>query len=245
MTNGQIVSISELDQIINDVNNYTQYEHPSDPQLIGYVEEEQVRGMTGQQWDVVIADGEELENFKLDIEVKETQRIEKILAKFTTLDSMPNMAFVIAEEFNAILNFCSNMFELRLSYDGNGPVQATVKEVVLLVEYPDFADIFSPTLVHKLPFHALHDHAIKIGDSQHPFGPIYLLSAVELDVLKKFIEDNLEKDFIVSFMSLTGALILFTKKKDGGLRLCVDYWGLNALTRKNKHPLPFINEILD
>ena len=158
---------------------------------------------------------------------------------------MPDVAFVIAEEFNAILNFCSGVFELRLSYDGNGPVQAMVKEVVLLVKYADFADVFFPTLARKLPPHALHDHAIKTGNSQFPFGPIYPLSAVELNVLKKYIEDNLEKGFIVPFTSPVGALILFTKKKNGGLRLCVDYWDLNALTHKNKHPLPLINKVLD
>ena len=48
MINGQIVSIPKPDQIIDDVNNYIQYEHSSNPQLIGYVKKEQVRGIAGQ-----------------------------------------------------------------------------------------------------------------------------------------------------------------------------------------------------
>ena len=58
----------------------------------------------------------------MDIEVKETQEIDEILTKFTTLGSMSDMAFITAEEFNAIFNFCSGVFELRLSCDGNEPV---------------------------------------------------------------------------------------------------------------------------
>ena len=201
--------------------------------------------MASQQRDVIVADGRELKDFELDMEVRETQGIDEILIKFITLGSISDMAFVMAEEFNIIFNFCSDVFELRLSYDGNGPVQAIVKEMVLLVEYTDFVDVFSPTLVRKLPSHALHDHAIEIGNGQPPFGPIYPLSAVELDVLKKYIEDNLEKSFIVPSTSPTEALILFMKKKDGGLQLYIDYWDLNMLTRKNKHLLLLINEALN
>ena len=56
------------------------------------------------------------------MEIEETQGINEILVKFTTLGSMPDMAFVTAEEFNAILNSCFGVFELRLSCDDNGLV---------------------------------------------------------------------------------------------------------------------------
>ena len=69
--------------------------------------------------------------------------------------------------------------------------------MVLPVEYADFADIFSLTLVCELLPHTLHDHVIETGDGQPPFGPIYPLSAVELDVLKKYIKDSLKKGFII------------------------------------------------
>ena len=186
-----------------------------------------------------------LEDFKLDMEVGDTQGMDEILAKFTTLSSLSDIAFVTAEEFNTILNSYSGVFELRLSYDSNRPVQATVKEMVLLVEYANFADVFSPTLICKLPPHALHNHAIEIGDGQLWFGLIYPLSAVELDVLKKYIKNNFEEGFIVPSTSLVEAPILFTKKKNRGLQLCVDYWGLNTITHKNKHPLLLINKVLD
>ena len=98
------------------------------------------------------------------MEVGDTQRIDAILAKFTTLGNLPDMVFIMAEEFNIILNSCSGVFELQLSYDGNGSVQATVEEVILPVKYANFADVFSPTLARKLPSHAPYDHIIETRD---------------------------------------------------------------------------------
>ena len=59
------------------------------------------------------------------------------------------------------------------------------------------------------------------------------------------MDDNLCKGFIRPSNSPAGAPILFAKKKDGSLRLCVDYRGLNRITRKNRYPLPLINDLLD
>ena len=63
--------------------------------------------------------------------------------------------------------------------------------------------------------------------------------------MKEFLEENLEKGFIRESKSPAGAPILFAPKKDGSLRLCVDYRGLNAITIKNRYPLPLITEIMD
>lgn len=95
--------------------------------------------------------------------------------------------------------------------------------MVLSVKYVGFANVFSPMLVRKLLPHAPHDHAIETGNGQPLFSFIYLLSAVELDVLRKYIENNLEKGFIIPSMSPVETPILFTKKKNKGMRLCVDY----------------------
>jgi hypothetical protein len=53
------------------------------------------------------------------------------------------------------------------------------------------------------------------------------------------------RGWIRRLKSLAGALILFVKKKDGSMRLCVDYRGLNKITVKNRHPLPLISESLE
>ncbi len=114
-------------------------------------------------------------------------------------------------------------------------------------EYTDFADVFSPKLAVELPEHTgINDRAIKlVDDRQPPYGPIYSLGPVELETLKAYIENNLASGFIKPSKSLARAPILFDKKPDSNLRLCVDYRGLNNLTIKNRYPLPLVGESLD
>ena len=68
---------------------------------------------------------------------------------------------------------------------------------------------------------------------------------MELETLKAYIETNLANGFIRPSKSPAGAPILFDRKSDGFLRLCVNYRGLNNLTIKNRYPLPLIGESLD
>ena len=67
----------------------------------------------------------------------------------------------------------------------------------------------------------------------------------ELEELKKQLEELLAKGFIRPSVSPWGAPILFVKKKDGSVRMCIDYRQLNAVTVKNKYPLPRIDDLLD
>ena len=66
----------------------------------------------------------------------------------------------------------------------------------------------------------------------------------ELIVLRKTLTELLDKNFIRASSSPAASPILFAKKPGGGLRFCVDYRGLNAITRKDRYPLPLINETL-
>ena len=92
----------------------------------------------------------------------------------------------------------------------------------------------------------MNKYTIKLEEDQQPlFGPIYSLGQVELEMLKTYIETNLANGFIRPFKSPTGTLIFFDQKSDKSLRLCVDYWGLNNITIKNRYPLPLISELLD
>ena len=117
----------------------------------------------------------------------------------------------------------------------------------ILVEYSDFADVFSADLASKLPEHTgINNHAIKLVDVQQPpYGPIYSLGAVELETLKAYLKTNMTNRFIRPSKSPSGALILFDRKSDGLLRLCVNYQDLNNLTIKNWYPLPLIGGSLD
>ncbi|MBW0512279.1 hypothetical protein O181_051994 [Austropuccinia psidii MF-1] len=78
-----------------------------------------------------------------------------------------------------------------------------------------------------------------------PVGVIYSLSNQESDTLRAYISENVERGFIRPSSSSTGAPVLFFRKKDGGLHPCVDYRKLNAVTRKNKYPVPPMNQLLN
>ncbi len=114
-------------------------------------------------------------------------------------------------------------------------LKADVAPIEVPSEYTDFADVFSPKLAAKLPeYTRINDHAIEFVDNrQPPYGPIYSLGPMELEILKAYIKNNLASDFIRPFKPPAEALILFDKKPDGNLRLCVDYRSLNNLTIKN------------
>ena len=88
------------------------------------------------------------------------------------------------------------------------------------------------------------DHAIDLKEgATPPWGPIYPMSAYQLEELKKYVCKMLAEGKIVHSKSPAGAPILFVPKPDGRLPLCVDYRQLNKLTILNKYPLPHMTEL--
>ncbi|MBW0506373.1 hypothetical protein O181_046088 [Austropuccinia psidii MF-1] len=120
----------------------------------------------------------------------------------------------------------------------------TVMKVVPYV-YHKYLDVLSKVKAEKIFPHCACDHHVKLEGSLPPVGVIYSLSNQESDTRRAYISENVEKGFIWSSSSLKGAPVLFDRKKDGGLRLCVDYSKLNAVTRKNKYPVPPMNQLLN
>ena len=113
-------------------------------------------------------------------------------------------------------------------------------------ELRSFLDVFSAQEANQVPDHKASDHAIDLlPDTSPPYGPIYPLAQDELRELREYLETNLRSGRIQPSKSPAGAPILFVPKKDGTLRLCVDYRGLNQVTVKNRYPLPLITEIMD
>ena len=92
----------------------------------------------------------------------------------------------------------------------------------------------------------MNEYAIELEENkQLSFGPIYSLGPVELETLKTYIKTNLANSFIRASKFPVGTLILFHWKLDRNLRLCVDYWGLNNITIKNRYLLPLIGKSLN
>ncbi|GIM11287.1 hypothetical protein Vretimale_14782, partial [Volvox reticuliferus] len=130
---------------------------------------------------------------------------------------------------------------LRLNSVGAQTSTQDPEVSALLTEY---ADVFRD--LPGIPPERLVDHTIPLVPGAQPVSrPMYRLSPLELDEVKRQVTDLLAKGLIRPSTSPYSAPILFVGKKDGTLRMCIDYRGLNAVTVKNRYPLPRIDDLLD
>ncbi|KAI0993579.1 hypothetical protein K3495_g14605, partial [Podosphaera aphanis] len=113
-----------------------------------------------------------------------------------------------------------------------------------------WSQLFIEDQESTLPPHRASDMKINLEKENNgkeksiPWGPLYGMSRDELLVLRKTLTDHLNKGWIRASSSPGGAPVLFVKKPGGGLRFCVDYRALNAITEKDRYPLPLIRETL-
>ncbi|MBW0475213.1 hypothetical protein O181_014928 [Austropuccinia psidii MF-1] len=121
-------------------------------------------------------------------------------------------------------------------------IEAVLK--VVPPSYHQYLDVFSKVKAEKPPPQGACDNHIKLEGILPPIGAIYSLSNQDSETLRAYISEIVEKGFIRPSSSSTGAPVLFFKKKDGGLCLCVDYHKLNAVTRNNRYPVPPMNQLL-
>lgn len=113
-------------------------------------------------------------------------------------------------------------------------------------EYHQYAKVFQETHDTGLPEHTQYDHEIPLKEGTTPkFHKIYGLNEEQLKALREYLDENLKKGYIRPSRSPAGYPILFVPKKNGKLRLCVDYRQLNDITIKNRYPLPLIKELRD
>ena len=113
-------------------------------------------------------------------------------------------------------------------------------------EYHDLIDVFNRKKASQLPQHRDADCKIELtGDPKDlPKSRVYPLSLPKLRACKEYLTENLQKGYIAPSQASHASPILFALKKDGSLRFCVDYRKLNALTKKDRYPLPLIEETL-
>lgn len=134
-----------------------------------------------------------------------------------------------------------------LSAVGRGPIDSFENDrSALPASLHEYRDVFNTDseAARQLVTQASHPIVLELG-TKPPFRPLYNLSTTELATLREYLELAMEKGWIRRSESEAGAPILFVPKKDGTLRLCVDYRGLNSITVKNRCPLPLIGETLD
>ncbi|WVZ79681.1 hypothetical protein U9M48_027234 [Paspalum notatum var. saurae] len=121
-------------------------------------------------------------------------------------------------------------------------VTKALEEIPVVCEYPD---VFPDDILGFPPDRAV-EFAIDLVPGTAPIAKApYRMSGKEYDELKRQLDELLEKRLIRCSVSPWGAPVLFVKKKDGSMRLCIDYRKLNAVTLKSKCPLPRIDDLHD
>ncbi|KAA0061204.1 reverse transcriptase [Cucumis melo var. makuwa] len=109
----------------------------------------------------------------------------------------------------------------------------------------DYPDVF-PEELPGLPPHREVEFDIELEPGTVPISRApYIMAPAELKELKVQLQELLDKGFIRPSVSPWGAPVLFVKKKDGSMRLCIDYRELNKVTVKNRYPLPRIDDLFD
>ena len=149
---------------------------------------------------------------------------------------------------SAVVLFSASMRDIQKA------LEAQTMENTVMGQLPEFAqDLYKHFLRTEADKLAPHrpgiDHTIPLiqkdgKDPEVPWGPLYGMSREELLALRKELTSLLDRGFIRVSRSSAAAPVLFVKKPGGGLRFCVDYRGLNAISEKDRYPLPLITETL-
>jgi hypothetical protein len=127
--------------------------------------------------------------------------------------------------------------------DKDGSLSINPKVQDLLAK---FSDVFPDELLKNLPPEQAVNHCIDLLPDSVPISKLtYKMSLAKMDELCQQLDNLLSQGFIHPSLLLYGSLVLFEKKKEGDLHLCVDYHALNKQTVKNTYPLLHIDELLD
>lgn len=110
----------------------------------------------------------------------------------------------------------------------------------------NYRDVFPEKLPNELPPMRDVDHKIELEPGAKPvYRPIYRLAPPELEEVKKQVNELLSSGLIRPSKSPYGSPVILVKKKDGSMRMCIDYRALNKETIKNRYPLPRIDDLFD
>src|SRR5215213_2249375 len=164
-------------------------------------------------------------------------------AKNKQVESSCHSIFISRQQL-AKTSSTDELFTVCMANIPNENFSTTTPEVKTLLQ--EFSDVFPENFPDHLPPRRNVDHAIKlIPGSEPPSRPIYRMSFDEMNELKRQLADLLKKGFIRPSISPFGSPVLFVHKKEGTLRLCIDYRALNKITIKNRYPLPRVDELMD
>jgi hypothetical protein len=192
-----------------------------------------------------IEDSKTIRNFKLnfnELKISNSKKKKSLLVM--------NIAMIKASTFNMMSKRKNvNLFSVTLKdvekhLEKHSKSDIVIKDV-LSSEYHEFLDVFDKKAFNTLASHRFYDHKIVLKkDVIFDYISLYKMFEEELKIVKKYLEDNLKKNFIVASRSFFASSVMFMKKTNESLRFCVDYRKFNQLIKKNKYSLSLIEETL-
>ena len=118
----------------------------------------------------------------------------------------------------------------------------------LLIDYYNYINVFDKSQTNILSSHRFYNHKLKFiekTDKNTLFKHrIYSILEHKFEQVKKYLNEHLKKEFIVSSYALFALFVLFIEKLNEELRFCVDYRKLNVIIKRNRYFILLINEIL-
>ncbi len=118
-------------------------------------------------------------------------------------------------------------------------------KVKLSSKYQDFLNVFDQAQADKLSSHRSYDHKIELtSDATSSCYWAYRMSLYKLQKVKKYLNENLFKEFITSSKASYFSSVLFILKANEDLWFCIDYWKLNAIIKRNRYSLSLIDEMI-
>ena len=134
------------------------------------------------------------------------------------------------------------ILEEQLQAEGQDDKQVAQK---LLQWHASYTDVFFKAASDVLLIHRPHDHKIILEKKSNlRYSSLYKMTTEELKAVKKYLEENLHKGFIEPSQAPFTASVLFIWKENSALRFCINYWKLNALTKKDQYSLPLVDKTL-
>ena len=185
-------------------------------------------------------------SFLADLIVLKSQGLEVILgmdwlARHQSLLDCANRAITMTSNQGVKVKFVSKPLSAQVPRV-NSLSEGELDQVPIVCEYPD---VFPDELPGMPPDRDI-EFIIELMPGSRPiYKKPYRMGSEELAELKKQLDEQLRKGFIRPSASPWGSPVLFVSKKDGTIRLCVDYRSINEVTIKNKYPLPKIEDLFD
>lgn len=173
---------------------------------------------------------------------KQSVRIEAAQGRFAALADLDTDSLALAEILTPLTHGEEEVLLVTIAPVRGGVIAKAEPAVRNILK--KFQGVFTNNYP-PLPPAREDTMSIDTGNSQPIYRGAYRMSPLELESLRKQLEELIKIGYVEPSSSPWASPVLFAKKKDGSLRLCVDYRGLNAVTVKNRYPLPRIDEIID